>query len=230
MDEYYLGYVFSAEELLVLFCGLDIPGTFGLPIRKRKLSSDEEMQTIRSLLRKKVLSWSEDEGYRIDERFRQAFSAMNESSYSISLISCNYPLNGYVCFAGEQAVVWEISGYMDDRFTLLIFDRKMFTDMLVREEFIPRLNEYCERLTDAAAEAVEADVEEAEKSGSLSTLKYPFVIKKTYADSVEYMVAVSSSDGNYIAEIGNGERKIYPYKAEILLDRIRQSLDKGESL
>ena len=230
MDEYYLGYVFSGEELLVLFGGLNVPGTFGLPIRKRKLSSDEEMQTVRSLLRKKVLLWSEDEGYRIDERFRQAFSTVKESNYSISLISCNYPLNGYVCFAGEQAVVWEISGYMDDRFTLLMFDREMFTDMLVREEFIPRLNEYSERLPDSAAEAVETAVAEAEKSGSLSMLKYPFIIKKTYADSVEYMVAVSSSDGNYIAEIGNGESIIYPYKTETLLDRIRRSLNKGESL
>lgn len=225
MDEFYLGYVFTGEELQVLFSGLDISGTFGLPIRLRELSADEEMQTIRQLLRKKILSWSESEGYRLDEKFRAAFISMKSSSHSLSLISRNYAVNGYVCFPGDPVVIWEISGYMEDRFTLLMFDWETFAEMLVSEEFIPRLSEYCEELPEETADEAEAAIRNAEADGVLSGLKYPFIVKRTSADSWEYLIVGSGIYGNYTVFISDDEKICAPYSTQSVLEYIRVHLN-----
>ena len=225
MEEYYLGYIFSSEELQIIFSGLGMTEMYGLPVKTKDISADEEMLIIRQLLRKKILTWNEEDGYKLESRFRQAFDAVKMSSYSLSLISCNYPVNGYVCFPGEPVVIWEISGYMDERFTLLMFSMDRFAEMLINEEFIPRLSSYCGEFSDMLVSDTEEVIENAETSGDISSLKYPFIVKKNASGSQEYVIIESDVNGNHIIKLSDEEKICMPYDPQKVLDYIKMNLN-----
>lgn len=229
MDEYYLGYIFTSQELQILFSGLGITEVYGLPVKTKEISADEEMLIIRQLLRKNILTWDAENGYQLESKFKSAFDAVKKSLYSLSLVSCNYPFNGYVCFPGNPVVIWEINGYMEERFTLLLFDVETFSEMLINEGFIPNISDYCSENSDGFISEVKAEIEKAAASGDLSLLKYPFIIRKTYSDFQEYVIVSSDVNGNHIIILSNDTNKCISYDSQSILEYIKSNL-KGDDV
>ena len=227
MNDFYLGYVFTGAELQVIFSCIGITNVYGLPLHCRELDAEEEMSIIRQLLRKEVMSWDGSE-YVLNPVFAGAFEDMKNSRGSLSLLSKNYLMNAYVCFGGEQIVIWEISGYVTDRFTLLIFSWEDFREMMLKEGFVPDLGTYCGKIPNDFEERVVRALESGEIYGDFSDLDFSVLIRTVTDSGTEYCAAGRETFGSYLAECSGSKCRCTAFDREKIMDLIQKSLTGGD--
>lgn len=224
MDNYSLGYVFTDAELQTLFSCLGIGSTYGLPIKLRSFTEEEEMQVIRSLVRKNVISPDDNDGYALDGRFREAFRTIKSGGGCVSLISKNFPLSGYICFAGETPVVWEIGAYTDRKFTMTTPDIDSFCRGLAEEGFIPYLSGYNEGFSAELGKRIEEAVSAAELTGEFSGMNFAFTAKAVKNGVVSYLISGGEISGNYLATVKNGVCTFEEHSREKLVSKLKSML------
>lgn len=227
MDNYSLGYVFTDTELQTLFSCLGIGSAYGLPIKVRSFTEEEEMEVIRSLLRKNIISRSGEESYELDDRFKEAFRTIKSGKGCVTLISKNFPLSGYICFSGETPAVWEIGAYTERKFTLTTPDADGFCRKLVEESFIPYLSSYNEGFSAELAGRIEEAVSAAELTGEFTGMNFAFTAKTMKDGAVEYLLSGSEISGNYLAAVKNGVCTLEDYSREKLVSKLKFLL-RGE--
>lgn len=227
MDNYSLGYVFTDTELQTLFSCLGIGSTYGLPIKVRSFTEEEEMEVIRSLLRKNIINWSEEDGYMLDGRFKEAFRTIKSGGGCVTLISKNFPLSGYICFAGKTPAVWEIGAYTERKFTLLTPDTDSFCRKLAEENFISYLSSYNEGFSAELVKRIEEAVSAAELTGEFTGMNFAFTAKILKDGSSEYLLSGSEISGNYLAAVKNGVCTLEDYSREKLVSKLKIMLGGG---
>lgn len=227
MDNYSLGYVFTDTELQTLFSCLGIVSTYGLPINLRSFTEEEEMQAIRSLVRKDVISPDERDGYLLNSRFKEAFRTIRSGEGCVTLLSKNFPLSAYICFAGETPAVWETGAYTERKFTLTMPDIDGFCRKLTEESFIPYLSGYNGGFSAELANRIEEAVSAAEITGEFSDMNFAFTAKYVKNGVVEYLISGSEISGSYLAEVKNGRCVLEDYSREKLLSKLKIMLGGG---
>lgn len=224
MDNYSFGYVFTDTELQTLFSCLGIGSTYCLPIKVRNFTEEEEMQVIRSLVRKNIISPDGENGYMLDGRFKDAFRTIRSGEGCITLISKNFPLSAYICFAGEKPAVWEIGAYTDQKFTLTMPDADSFCRKLTEESFIPYLSGYNEGFSAELAGRIEEAVSAAELTGEFSGMNFAFTAKAVKNGTVKYLISGSEISGSYLAAVQNGVCTLEDYSRDKLVAKLKGML------
>ncbi len=225
MDNYSLGYVFTDTELQMLFSCLGIGSTYGLPIKVRSFTEEEEMQVVRSLVRKDILSQGDNDEYILNGRFKEAFRTIKSGAGCITLLSKNFPLNGYICFAGETPVVWEVGAYNDRKFTLTTPDADSFCRKLTEENFIPYISSYNEGFSAELCRRIEEAVSAAELTGGFSGMNFAFIAKCVKNGEVKYLISGSEIEGNYLAVVKNGVCTIEEHSREKIVSQLKSMLE-----
>lgn len=137
------GYIISADEAAVILSGIGCKDMRGLPAPANAIDKERQLRAIRRLCEKNILEWERNK-YRLKPPFNEVFTGMKDCRRAVTMISKNYPGQGFVCYAFECGLaVWEASLYRADMLTLYYTDAENFIGMMSDDGFIPDIPEYC---------------------------------------------------------------------------------------